>query len=106
MPREEVRRHFDRLRWDDPPEFEEYWVDVQRTREQGYALDRDHFVRGITTIAAPVISKDSGTAIMAISAIGFSGQFTDGSIAALAEELTNDANEIGAAVSFGTHTVS
>lgn len=96
LPREEVRIQFDKLRWENPPEFEAYWEDVLRTREQGFALDQDNFMRGITTIAAPIMSKDSNNAIMAISAIGFSGQFNESSIAALAKELCQDAEEIGA----------
>lgn len=95
MPREELRIQFDKLRWDSPPDFEAYWEDVLKTRERGFALDQDNFVRGITAIAAPVMGKDQSTAIMAISAIGFSGQFNDTSIAALANDLCSDAKEIG-----------
>jgi len=106
LPREEVRRHFDRLRWENPPEFERYWDDVQKTREQGFAMDRDNFVKGITTLAAPVLTKDGGVAVMALGAIGFSGQFNDDSLTALADDLCNDAKQIGAAFSATTDPVA
>ena len=95
MPREELRMQFDKLRWENPPDFETYWSDVLQTKEQGFAVDQDNFVRGITTIAAPILSKDNDTAIMAISAIGFTGQFNEGSIMALAKDICQDAREIG-----------
>lgn len=98
MPREEVRRHFDTLRWDSPPDFELYWQDVLAARERGYAVDRDNFVRGITTVAAPVLDP-SDTPVMALSAIGFSGQFTEASLAALAGDLRQDAIYIRPGVS-------
>ncbi len=89
MPRDKVRRQFDMLRWESPPDFEDYWQDIQNTRECGYAVDRDNFVRGITIIAAPLLN-DAGAPTMAISAIGFSGQFTDDSIAALANDMRSN----------------
>ncbi|MGE3594137.1 MAG: IclR family transcriptional regulator [Dehalococcoidia bacterium] len=86
LPRDKVRRAFDAIRWDSPPDFESYWTDVALTRERGYAIDRDSFVRGITTVAAPLLS-DKKVPIMAVSAIGFTGQFTDDSLLALARDL-------------------
>ena len=97
VQRESLRRQFDQLRWEVPPDFEEFWSDVQETRERGYAIDRDHFVRGITTIAAPILD-DSGAPVMAISAIGFTGQFNEPSLKALAEDLVRESREIGSGV--------
>jgi len=93
LQREDVRGQFDQLRWEVPPDFEEFWDDIQKAREQGYAIDRDHFVRGITTVSAPILDA-SGTPVMAISAIGFTGQFTDSSLRALAADLVRDACEV------------
>lgn len=79
-----VRRKFNQLRWESPPEFELYWNDLEETRSRGYAVDRDHFVRGITTIAAPIFDA-AGTPVLVVSAIGFSGQFSDPSLRTLTE---------------------
>ena len=86
MPKDEIRRKFDALRWENPPQFDEYWDDLASIRSQGYAVDRDHFVRGITTIAVPVFGAD-GNPVFAFSAIGFSGQFSDAALRDLAEDL-------------------
>ena len=86
MSKDKIRRQFDALRWESPPEFEEYWDDLRETRSRGYAIDRDHFVRGITTIAAPVFDA-SGDPVLVVSAVGFSAQFSDAAHRALAEEV-------------------
>ena len=97
LQREDVRRQFDQLRWESPPDFEDFWNDVQQVRERGYAIDQDSFVRGITTVAAPIVDA-SGGAVMAISAIGFSGQFNAASLNALGQDLVRDAKEISSGV--------
>lgn len=93
MQREDIRTHFDMLRWASPPDFEEYWDDVQETRERGYAIDRDHFMLGITSVAAPVLD-DKNIAVMVINGIGFTGQFTDLSLRSLTDDLLRDSREI------------
>lgn len=94
MQRAELRTHFDMLRWAAPPDFEQYWDDVQQARERGYAIDRDNFMLGITSVAAPVLN-DQGVAVMALNGIGFTGQFTESSLKAIADDLVRDAKEIG-----------
>lgn len=86
LPREDIRREFDLLRWQNQPEFSSWWKEVQETKRRGYSVDQDVFVRGITTIAAPIV-LDGSDAEFAISVIGFSGQFNNDSLGALAEEL-------------------
>jgi DNA-binding IclR family transcriptional regulator len=93
----ELRAQFDQLRWQDPPSFETYLEEVRAARASGYAIDMDRYVRGVTTIAAPVFGEE-GTPVMAISAIGFSGQFTPVSLGALATGLRNRAEALSAAV--------
>lgn len=96
LGRDELRTRFENLRWERPPEFEDYWQDVQIARERGFAVDQDNFVRGITSIAVPVTDR-SGSVVMIISAIGFSGQFTEPSLSALADDLCRHASEISGA---------
>lgn len=93
----ELRTQFAELRWQDPPSFETYFDEVGAARVSGYAIDMDRYVRGVTTIAAPVFGDD-GAPIMAISAIGFSGQFTPVSLGALAAGVRNRAEALSAAV--------
>jgi len=52
----ELRHHFSRARWQDPPGFDEWLEQVRAVRRRGYALDEGQFRKGITAIAAPGIS--------------------------------------------------
>lgn len=74
------------LRWEDAPSEAQYLEEVARARRQGYAVDRDHYVKGMTTISSAVLN-DSLQAIMAISAVGFSAQFRAADLRMLGEAL-------------------
>lgn len=86
MSKDAIRRKFDALRWENPPKFEEYWADIDETRVRGYAIDHDHFVRGITTVSVPIFDS-TGQISLFVSAVGFSGQFSEAPLQVLAEEL-------------------
>ena len=87
LSKEAIRQKFTSLRWENPPEFEEFWDDVGRAHTLGYAIDRDHFVRGVTSVAAPILFDSSGQLTLIASAVGFSGQFSEATLDALAKEL-------------------
>jgi DNA-binding IclR family transcriptional regulator len=50
----ELQARFGKLRWDDPPTWEEWKAQVARTRVQGIAVDAGHYISGVTVVAAPV----------------------------------------------------
>jgi DNA-binding IclR family transcriptional regulator len=50
----ELAARFGKLRWDDPPTWEEWKAQVGRTRVQGIAVDAGHYISGVTVVAAPV----------------------------------------------------
>lgn len=81
-----LREAFRPLRWESPPSFEQYWRSVRLAAEQGWAADQGNFVRGATTVAA-VVPDAAGRPDLALSAIGFSDQFTPASLAALGADL-------------------
>lgn len=56
---EELKAHFDALSWDNPPSFEEWLAQVQRTREQGFAIDKGSYISGVTVVLAPVWESPS-----------------------------------------------
>ncbi len=86
MSKDAIRRKFDALRWENPPKFEEYWADIDETRVRGYAIDHDHFVRGITTVSVPIFDS-TGQVSLFVSVVGFSGQFSEAALQVVAEEL-------------------
>jgi|ThiBio_1000_plan_1041568.scaffolds.fasta_scaffold00921_9 DNA-binding IclR family transcriptional regulator len=95
---EEIERRFLRIRWQDAPPFVDFLSDVEACRKQGYAIDKDRYAKGVTTVAAPILRKD-GTPLAAMSAIGFSAQFTKNSIRELVRDLTETAQHLSHSLS-------
>lgn len=55
-PEPDLRRAFDRLRWDDAPDYALWQRQVAQARQLGYGIDDGSYIRGITILAAPVFS--------------------------------------------------
>jgi len=96
----ELRTHISGLRWEDGPSFEAYMRDVEKVREVGYATDEGHYVKGITTISSPILDEHRHP-LMAISAVGFSAQFTASAIQSLGEDLRERCREASLSISGG-----
>ena len=94
----ELRSRFSGLRWEEDPSFDKYLSEIKEARKLGYAVDTGHFVKGVTTVSAAVLDS-SGHPLMAISAVGFSAQFTKTAIKALGEDLRDRTAEISRAMS-------
>lgn len=50
----ELESRFGKLRWDEPPTFDEWKAQVKQTRVQGFAVDAGNYISGVTVVAAPV----------------------------------------------------
>ena len=98
LTEDELRSVIEALRWENPPTFEEYWSEVQQVRDRGYAVDNGNYVRGVTTVSAPVVDAQN-RAIMAISAVGFSAQMTRATIRELGEDLRERTKRVSRAIS-------
>jgi DNA-binding IclR family transcriptional regulator len=72
---DDLRTHFEALRWESKPSFEQYLKEVDRARKVGFAVDSGSFAKGVTTVSAAVLDKNRHP-VMAISAVGFSGRLT------------------------------
>lgn len=72
LPKSRIKTMFRELRWQNPPTFEQYWSDVEDARRNGFAFDVGRYNRNFTTVAAPILASN-GIAVMAVSAITFSG---------------------------------
>ncbi|MEZ5647217.1 MAG: IclR family transcriptional regulator [Burkholderiaceae bacterium] len=53
----QLRQHYDAIVWDKAPGFAAWKKDVEQARARGWSLDRDHFVSGLTVVAAPVFNE-------------------------------------------------
>jgi len=72
LSHEEIERLFAEVRWERRPAFETYLKQVELAAKQGWAMDEGCFMRGITTIAAPV--SDGQDVRICISNSMFSGK--------------------------------
>ncbi len=95
---EQLRERISAFRWENAPTFEEYQAEVEQVRERGYAVDNGNYVKGVTTVSVPIIDE-SRHAVMAISAVGFSAQFSKAAIKALGEDLSQRSRDISQAIS-------
>ncbi|MDY6945498.1 MAG: IclR family transcriptional regulator [Pseudomonadota bacterium] len=84
----ELRREFGRLRWQSQPKFEDYVAQVEEARRRGFAVDRDNFATGVTTVAV-AIHDSVGAVSYGLSGIMFSGQCDEESIVRVGEALVD-----------------
>lgn len=99
----ELRRKLSELRWEDGPSFETYMQEVENVRQHGFAIDTGNYVKGVTTVSSPIIDAQKRP-LMAVSAVGFSTQFSSNSLKALHEDLRERCREATSALSGGTVT--
>jgi DNA-binding IclR family transcriptional regulator len=94
----ELRSRVSELRWDTGPSFEQYLAEVDAARRLGYAVDREQYVKGVTTASAAILDS-AGLPIMAISAVGFAAQLDATAAQSLGEDLRDRAAEISRVLS-------
>lgn len=93
FPIDEMRRQYAKVRQDGPQSFEQFLEEVEAARVDGYAVDRDGFARGVTTVSSPVLDAE-GTPFLALSAVGLTAQFSDERVAAMAADLRDTTQRI------------
>ena len=99
----ELKASFDKLRWDDPPDYVQWQAQVAETRLQGYGIDEDNYISGVTVLAAPVW-KGGKRPSHALVAIGIGSTLKRGSLEALAEALMSGARGLTEQMGGEPHT--
>ncbi len=97
----ELRSKLSELRWEDGPSFDTYMKEVESVRQNGYAVDNGNYVRGVITASSPILQAPNQP-LLAISAVGFSTQFSENTLKTLCEDLRERCREATMAVSGGT----
>ncbi len=82
---EELKRRFDALRWDHPPDFATWLEEVRQARVAGYAVDDGQYISGVAIIAAPVPAP--GGVKNALVMIGVAEPLRRAGFAAIGESL-------------------
>ncbi|HSW15311.1 MAG TPA: IclR family transcriptional regulator [Solimonas sp.] len=91
--RDELRRRFRQLRWDNAPTLTDWEAQVAETREQGYAIDQGNYMAGVTIIAAPVFGVNRMLSNCLV-VVGISGQLQDQTIARIGRDLHERAAQV------------
>lgn len=82
----QLKKLFAAIAWDDAPSFTTWKNEVELTRQQGWALDRDHFVRGLTVVALPVFNAN-GQLTHTVVAAGMSSLLDAPAVNRLVEDM-------------------
>ena len=84
-------------RADAPPPFATFLEQVKQARQDGYAVDADNFVSGITTVSAAV-RDGAGQPVLAISAVDLSARLDAAAAQRLGVALAAVAQEVSRAL--------
>lgn len=95
MTRGELEKAYGELRWQGLISFDEYYAQVEQSRQIGYAVDVDTFALGVTTVAV-TLRDPLGENRYGVSAIRFSGQSGDEEIHEIGVALIRMADAIHA----------
>jgi DNA-binding IclR family transcriptional regulator len=91
-PAAELEKRFKALRWDNAPSWTAWTRDVETTRRQGYSIDRDTYIAGVTIVSVPVLEAPLSHGI---AAVGISGQLNRARSVDLAHDMQAAAQSVG-----------
>ena len=89
----DLRKKFTQIHWDKAPRFDAWKKEVELARAQGFSVDRDNFMAGLTVVAVPVFTA-SGRLAYTVVVVGLSSQLTTVATDLLAQEMMREAREI------------
>ncbi len=89
----ELRKKFSQIHWDKAPRFDTWKKEVELARTQGFSVDRDNFMAGLTVVAVPVFTA-GGRFAYTVVVVGLSSQLTTVATDLLAQEMMREAREI------------
>ena len=70
---ESVGQRVTNVRWAEQPDLQTFWNDMKLVRTRGWAIDEGQYLKGVTTIAAPVVGS-GGRVRFCLTATMFTGQ--------------------------------
>lgn len=89
----DLRKKFSQIPWDKAPRFGAWKKEVELARTQGFSVDRDNFMDGLTVVAVPVFVAGARLAYTVV-VVGLSSQLTTVATDLLAQEMMREAREI------------
>lgn len=92
-PRAALETRFRKLRWEEPPSFEQWMAEVDQARARGFAVDDGNYISGVTVVSAPVW-KAPGLPSHALVATGIASALRRSRLAELSEALVDVARTL------------
>lgn len=86
LPESTLRDAFSQLKWDHPPTFEEWTLQVAEVRALGYAVDPGTYISGLTIVAVPMFGE-SGGMTRSLVTLGITERLQSGEIPRLAQAM-------------------
>ncbi len=97
MGRAELTARLAEIQWANPPSIDDYLAEVELARRRGWALDENGFMRGVTTISAPVLD-DHRQVAFSVSSTMFTGQYDAARLEEIGAATLGVAQRLGARV--------
>ena len=88
-----IESEYARLRWAREPGLETYKRQVAQVKRRGWAVDDGEFMRGVTTVAAPVIDTAGGVRYCLANTL-FEGQVSEAALREIGVHTAQQAEQI------------
>jgi DNA-binding IclR family transcriptional regulator len=92
-PPAEIEKRFKALRWDNAPGWPTWSKEVETARRQGYSIDRNAYIAGVTIVSVPVLNE-AGVMTRGIASVGITGQLDRAKSIELALEMQKAARSV------------
>lgn len=94
-----LQKKFKTITWDKPTTFEAWKKEVELARSQGWSVDRDNFIAGITVIAVPIFGGGDRLTNTLV-AVGLSDQLKGTLAAELAAAMQQEVKDLSQLLQF------
>ncbi len=93
MTEAELKQRFKKLRWDNPPDYDEWRADIEIVKQRGYAIDDGHYIGGVIIVAVPVFN-DTGLMLGCIVSVGLREQILGDRLEKLIDHMQETARDV------------
>lgn len=94
-PKAEIEKRFRALRWHKAPSWEDWCREVETVRRQGFSIDRNDYIAGVTIVAVPV-PNPRGPISRSLASVGITGQLDRTQAIELAHDMQQAAQTVAA----------
>lgn len=89
----QLRKKFQAIEWDNAPSFDAWNEEVELAKVQGWSVDRDHFIGGLTVVAVPIFDATRRLTYTLVAA-GLSSQLSPATTVKVAQAMQYEAKSV------------